>query len=256
MNRSRTALAIATMTAIAALALAERRRPLRAATRDAVPRIARNLAMGAMCAAVVAVAEQPITEAIARKNAEQRRGLAGLLPHHLGPLVAFLAMDYSFYLWHVATHRVPALWRLHRVHHVDLDLDMSTAVRFHFVDMAVSLPWQVARVRLSGIGPRTLTVWRQFFFLSILFHHSNVRLPGRWDERLSLLLTTPRMHGIHHSTRLDERESNWSSGISLWDRIHDTFVSNVDQSGIRIGVDDPDAGRDMLLLPSLVAPFA
>ena len=212
--------------------------------------------MGAMCAAVVAVAEQPITEAIARKNAERRRGLAGLVPMRLAPLAAFLAMDYSFYLWHVATHRVPVLWRLHRLHHVDPDLDMSTAVRFHFVDMAVSLPWQVARVRLSGIGPRTLAAWRQFFFLSILFHHSNLRMPGRWDERLSLLLTTPRMHGIHHSTRLDERESNWSSGISLWDRLHGTFVLNIDQSNIRIGVDDPDAANDTLLLPALAAPFA
>lgn len=212
--------------------------------------------MGAMCAAVVALAEQPITEAIARKNAERRRGLAGLVPNRLAPLAAFLAMDYSFYLWHVATHRVPVLWRLHRLHHVDPDLDMSTAVRFHFVDMAVSLPWQVARVRLSGIRPRTLAAWRQFFFLSILFHHSNLRIPGRWDERLSLLLTTPRMHGIHHSTRLNERESNWSSGISLWDRLHGTFMSNIDQSSIRIGVDDPDAANDTLLLPALAAPFA
>lgn len=253
MSRTGTAILVAT---IAAIALAERRRPLRPATRPASERIARNLAMGAMCAAVVALTEAPMTQAIARANGQGRRGLAGRLPRGLGPIAAFLAMDYGFYRWHVATHRVPLLWRLHRVHHVDPDLDMSTALRFHFVDMAVSLPWQAAQVRLTGIGPRTLAAWKSFFFVSILFHHANLRLPGRWDDWVSLVLTTPRMHGIHHSQRLGERESNWSSGLSLWDRLHGTLVAGVDQARIPIGVDDVDAETDIAMARSLVAPFA
>ena len=253
MSRTGAALLVA---AIAAIALAERRRPLRPATRPAGERIVRNLAMGAMCAGVIALSETPMTQAIARTNVRARRGLAARLPGAIEPIVAFLAMDYGFYRWHVATHRVPLLWRLHRVHHVDPDMDMSTALRFHFVDMVVSLPWQAVQVRLSGIGPKTLAVWKGFFFVSILFHHANLRLPGRWDARASLLLTTPRMHGVHHSQRLAERESNWSSGLSLWDRLHGTLVAGVEQSRISIGVDDADAEMDIGLGRALAAPFA
>lgn len=252
---SRTGIAIL-VAAIAAISLAERRRPLRPSTRPPGERIVRNLAMGAMCAGVVALTEAPMTQAIARANVQERRGLAGRLPGVLGPIAAFLAMDYGFYRWHVATHRVPLLWRLHRVHHVDPDMDMSTALRFHFVDMAVSLPWQAAQVRLSGIGPRTLAAWKSFFLVSILFHHANLRLPGRWDAWASLLLTTPRMHGIHHSQRLAERESNWSSGLSLWDRLHGTFLAGVDQAHVQIGVDDANAEADIALGRALAAPFA
>ncbi|GGE20320.1 sterol desaturase [Polymorphobacter glacialis] len=253
MSKTGTVLLLAAITAIA---LGERRRPLRRTTRPVRPRIARNLVMGAMCAGVVLLAEAPATQAIARANVRDRRGLAGWLPGALGPVAAFVAMDYGFYRWHVATHRVPLLWRLHRVHHVDPDLDMSTALRFHFVDMAVSLPWQAAQVRLSGIGPRTLAAWKQFFLLSILFHHSNLRLPARWDAWASLVLTTPRMHGIHHSQCLAERESNWSSGLSLWDRLHGTFVAGVEPARILIGVDDAAAGADVALGRALAAPFA
>lgn len=242
--------------AIAAIAVAERRRPLRPTTRPLGGRIVRNLAMGAMCAGIVALTETPLTRSIARTNARDRRGLTGGLPGAVGPIAAFLAMDYGFYRWHVATHRVPLLWRLHRVHHIDPDMDMSTALRFHFIDMAVSLPWQAAQVRLIGIGPRTLAAWKSFFFLSILFHHSNVHLPGRWDSWASLLLTTPRMHGIHHSQRLAEQNSNWSSGFSLWDWLHGTFVAGVGQANIPIGVDDAEAEADIALGRALAAPFA
>lgn len=242
--------------AIAAIVLAERRRPLRRATHPTGERIVCNLAMGVMCAGVVALTEAPVTKAIARANARDRRGLGGRLPGVLGPIATFMAMDYGFYRWHVATHRVPLLWRLHRVHHVDPDMDMSTALRFHFVDMAVSLPWQAAQVRLIGIGPRTLGAWKNFFFLSILFHHANLRLPGRWDAWASLVLTTPRMHGIHHSQRSAECNSNWSSGLSLWDRLHGTFVGGVEQASIPIGVDDAEAEADIALGRALAAPFA
>ena len=164
-------------------------------------------------------------------------------------------MDYGFYLWHVATHKVPVLWRFHRVHHVDPDLDASTALRFHFLDMLVSLPWRLVQVRVSGIGPRTLSAWQGFFLLSILFHHSNWRLPAGWDRRLSWLVTTPGMHGIHHDRDPARMDSNWTSGISWWDRLHGTFRDRPSQDRLVIGVDDPEAERDIALLPALAAPF-
>ena len=245
----------AALVAVGALMLAERARPLRRRTQAQLPRLARNAAMGAACQAVILVSEAPLTRRIARTNAAQRRGIRHLLPGRTGALAAFLAMDYGFYLWHVATHKIPFLWRFHRVHHLDPDLDASTAVRFHFADMLVSLPWRLLQVRFSGVDEALLGRWQGFFLGSILFHHANLRLPPGWDARLSMLLTTPAMHGIHHSREPAEMDSNWSSGISLWDRLHGTLRADVRQAGIRIGVDDPLAARDTPLLPALAAPL-
>ncbi len=254
--RLRGALGLLIGAAIVGILVAERRRPLRRQTSLALPRNARNMAMGAMCAAVIQAFETPATLAVARANADRQRGIAGLLPRPLGPVAAFAAMDYGFYLWHVATHRVPFLWRFHRVHHVDPDMDMSTAIRFHMVDMLVSLPWRLVQVRVSGITPAALEAWQRFFTLSILFHHSNWALPRGWDERLSWILTTPRMHGIHHSVVKAERDSNWSSGISVWDRLHGTFRRLPPPRTITIGVDDPCARADVPIEAALRAPFA
>ena len=245
----------AALVALAALLVAERARPLRRRTRPQVPRIARNLVMGAACQAVIAASEAPLTRAIARRNRARRRGLQHRVGGHAGRLLAFLAMDYSFYLWHVATHKAPVLWRLHRVHHVDPDLDASTAVRFHFADMLVSLPWRLLQVRVAGLDPAMLARWQAFFLGSILFHHSSWRLPGQWDARAAWLVTTPRMHGIHHSSVPAEMDSNWSSGLSLWDRLHGTFRGHVVQRGITIGVDDAAARHDITLANALAAPL-
>lgn len=211
--------------------------------------------MGASCAAAVAAVEVPLTKAIARRNITGKLGFAQMLPRPLRLLGGVAAMDYGFYWWHIATHKVPFLWRFHRVHHVDPDLDASTAVRFHFLDMLVSLPWRLVQVRLAGVSPKALRWWRHFFNASILFHHSNLRLPGTWDARLSRVLTTPKMHGIHHSKVPGERDTNWSSGISVWDHFHGTFRDDVAQEDITIGVDDPEAEGDERLTPALAAPF-
>lgn len=253
--RLRSAVGLLAGGAILGIFVAERRRPLRRQTAPSLPRDLRNLAMGAMCAAVIATIETPSTQAVARANTKLQRGLAGSLPQPLNVIVAFLVMDYGFYLWHVATHRLPFLWRFHRVHHVDPDMDMSTAIRFHFADMLVSLPWRLVQVRVSGITPGALVAWQRFFTLSILFHHSNWALPRGWDERLSRLITTPRMHGIHHSTAKAERNSNWSSGFSLWDRMHGTFRQLPPPRAITIGVDDPHATDDVAIIRALVAPL-
>lgn len=241
--------------AVGGLLLAERAAPLRRRTRRELPRLARNAAMGAACQAVIMASEMPLTDRIAARNVARRRGLQHALGGTAGKIAAFLAMDYGFYLWHVATHKVPLLWRFHRVHHVDPDMDASTAIRFHFVDMLVSLPWRLVQVRVSGIDPAALQAWRGFFLFSILFHHSNWKLPPGWDAALSRLLTTPEMHGIHHSQVPSEMDSNWSSGISWWDRLHGTFRDGVAPGAIAIGVDDPAAERDVLLLPAHLAPF-
>ena len=246
-----------TLGAVGAIAVAERRRPLRRQTVPAGPRVARNLAMGAMSLAVIAAVENPATRAVATGNARHKRGLQHWLGNGpVGKMAAFLAMDYGFYLWHVATHKVPFLWRWHRVHHVDPDMDASTALRFHFLDMVVSLPWRLVQVRLSGVDPAMLARWQRFFFLSVLFHHSNTRLPPAWERVLARLVTTPAMHGVHHAQDWRLMDSNWSSGIALWDHVHGTYRGAVPETAITIGVDDPLALADVPLAPALLAPFA
>ena len=163
-------------------------------------------------------------------------------------------MDYTVYWWHVATHKVPFLWRFHLVHHDDLDLDASTAIRFHFVDMAMSAPYRAAQVALLGVSPRAFRIWQSWFFFAILFHHSNMRLPRRFERRLAFMVTTPRMHGIHHSAVRDETDSNWSSGFAFWDHLHGSFRLDVPQEDIVIGVpgyrDPGELGfRDSIALP-------
>ena len=138
--------------AAGAIFLAERRAPLRRRSQAEPSRTVRNLVMGVLSMAVVAAVEGPVAQRLAKRVEERRQGLAQRLPlpSLARDAAAFLLMDYTIYVWHVLTHKVPALWRLHLVHHIDLDLDASTALRFHAVDMLVSVPWRAAQVAPDG----------------------------------------------------------------------------------------------------------
>jgi len=251
-----------TLCAATAILLGERRSPLRRRTGTkqvgAEPaRIVRNLVLGALSMTVVSAVEGPVVRPLARRAEARRRGLTQRLPvpAWLRDAAAMLAMDYTIYLWHVLTHKVPALWRLHLVHHVDLDMDATTALRFHAADMLVSVPWRAAQVALLGVSPRALQGWQAFFFLSVLFHHSNLRLPPGLERRLAHVLTTPRMHGIHHSTVRGETDSNWSSGLSLWDHLHRTFRLDVPDGRVQVGLPGYRDPAGIRLRPSLAMPF-
>ncbi|MGB7405418.1 MAG: sterol desaturase family protein [Pacificimonas sp.] len=165
-----------------------------------------------------------------------RYGVVRRLPADLRGPAAFLMLDWAMYWWHRATHLVPVLWRFHRVHHVDLDMDMSTALRFHAIDQLVSAPMRVAMIVVIGPDEKAHASWNAFFGASVLFHHANISIPRAVEERLALLLTTPRMHGIHHMAVRSATDSNWSSGISLWDRLHGSFRLDLHEDTIRMGV--------------------
>jgi sterol desaturase/sphingolipid hydroxylase (fatty acid hydroxylase superfamily) len=164
-------------------------------------------------------------------------------------------MDYSLYIWHVLMHRVPFLWRFHLPHHVDLDLDASTALRFHAGELAIATGWRVFQVTLIGVSPLSLSAWQTFVLLSVLFHHSNVRLPISVEQKVVRILVTPRMHGIHHSIVKEETNSNWSSGLTLWDWLHGTLRLNVPQHQITIGVPAYQNPEEIKLPQILEMPF-
>jgi sterol desaturase/sphingolipid hydroxylase (fatty acid hydroxylase superfamily) len=249
-----TALALGTFIALTWL---ERRRPLRAEVEPKVRREARNLAVAGLGAISLELAGAPLMRWLTRHVDRRAWGLLPRIsmPRWLKIAAALAFMDYTFYIWHVMTHRVPLLWRFHLVHHVDLDLDASTALRFHFGELLAGIPWQAAQIALIGLDPRTYSIWQMVFLSSILFHHSSIRIPIKWERRLSWFVVTPRMHGIHHSIVEEETNSNWSSGLNIWDRLHATLRLNVPQTEVTIGV---PAYRDPIsvALPQIIRlPF-
>jgi sterol desaturase/sphingolipid hydroxylase (fatty acid hydroxylase superfamily) len=236
----------------------ERRRPLRRAAEPKPRREARNLAVAAAGAVALALTEKPAAEALTSLVERRRLGLLKVLrlPAWAEVALAVVLLDYTLYLWHVLTHRVPPLWRFHLVHHADLDLDASTALRFHFAELIASVPFRAAQILVIGVSPLAFSVWQTFLMLSILFHHSNVRLPVEVERGLNLLVVTPRMHGIHHSDAKAETDSNWSSGLTVWDWLHGTLRLDVPQSEITIGVPAYRDPRELGLAEILKLPFA
>ncbi len=244
--------------AFAVLALAERARPLRDRdTPDSPRRLVRNLALAGLSGAAVQIAERPITVPLARLVARRRLGLLPTLrlPSGIELAAALAFMDYTLYLWHRMTHQVPFLWRFHRVHHADLDMDATTAIRFHLGEFVLSAPFRAAQILLIGVSPSALALWQRLTLLEVLFHHSNLRLPIALERRLVRAVVTPRMHGIHHSVVPGETDANWSSGLTLWDRLHGTLKLNVPQEDVTIGVPEYRRPQDVTLPRLLAMPF-
>ena len=235
----------------------EYRSPLRRAVESKLTRNGRNLAVAALSAAALQVVERPVTRPLAALVERRRWGLLkrASLPTLVELVLAVTLMDYTLYLWHVLTHRVSWLWRFHLVHHVDLDMDTSTALRFHFGELVISTAWRAGQITLLGVSPLSLSTWQTALFLSVMFHHSNVRLPVERERWLSRLIVTPRMHGIHHSVVREEMESNWSSGLTLWDWLHGTLRLNVPQTEVTIGVPAYRKSEEVTLPKILNMPF-
>jgi sterol desaturase/sphingolipid hydroxylase (fatty acid hydroxylase superfamily) len=243
--------------AVGGLVVLERLRPLRSRKDPAPLRVGRNLTIGALAAATTAASEMPLIAPVQRFAERRRLGLLRRLPlpRPLRVVLGFLLLDYTLYLWHWMNHRVPALWRFHAVHHVDLDLDSSTGIRFHFGEFALAAGFRAAQILLIGVDDETLRLWQKCLLLSVIFHHSNLELPPHLERRLQLLIVTPRMHGIHHSMRGEETNTNFSSLLSCWDRLHRSLRLDVPQPAITIGVAGFLDPADVTLERSLALPF-
>lgn len=239
------------------LFLLERRRALRHNVDNKIVRDIRNLAVAACAGMVMQTLEAPIAFRLARTAESKRRGLVPRLPLPplLRGLVAIALLDYTLYLWHVLTHRVAFLWRFHQVHHIDREMDASTAVRFHFGEIAISVLFRVAQMILIGPSQMSFALWQMFLMICILFHHSNVRLPITLERGLARLVITPRLHGIHHSIAIDQMNTNWSSGLTLWDWLHGTLLTAVPQQGVVVGVANRSSYDDQRLTRILALPF-
>ena len=235
----------------------ERRRPLRRVRETKWRHVSRNIVFAGAAAATVNLLERPVVEPLAKAIEQRRWGLLYVwrLPPPLHLVLAVILLDYTMYVWHVLTHRVPWLWRFHLVHHVDRDLDASTALRFHAGELALSVPWRAMQITAIGVPPDALRIWQNLLLLSILFHHSNVELPIDAERFVARLVVTPRIHGIHHSRVPDETHSNWSSLLTVWDYLHGTLRLDVPQQAITIGIPAYPTPEDVTLAHSFALPF-
>jgi len=221
-----------------ALLLLQWRFPLRRQHFGLLHRLVRNFVLSIPGFAIARLAMLPIPIAIAFWARDRHIGLLNWLqfPSWVVVIATFLLMDYAYWWWHWAMHMVPVFWRFHNVHHTDLDLDVSTAARFHFGEMILSISFLSLAVILFGISSVMLVVFFISLEAAVLFHHSNWRLPI-WVERiLNLILVTPRMHGIHHSIVQRETNSNWGTISCWWDKLHGTLRRDVPQDAITVGV--------------------
>ncbi len=175
------------------------------------------------------------------------------LPVWIEAIIGIMAFDYAYYWWHVATHRVPLLYRFHFIHHADLDMDVSTAARFHFGDILLSVPFRVAIVVVTGIAPLALLVFELLFECATTFHHSNWRLPARVDAFISRVFITPRLHGLHHASDAALFNSNWGTIFSLWDALHSSRIWR--DAPEPIGVPERELVREQTLGEMWRLPF-
>lgn len=180
----------------------------------------------------------PLMMLLAFKNEQWQFGLNNMYnaPAWLKASLAFLLLDYSNYIWHIILHKSPLMWRFHLVHHTDLDLDITTAFRFHFGELIGSVFFRGAAVLLTGVSPLMVLIYEIAFDVSNQFQHSNIKMPFRFEKILNKIFVTPRMHGIHHSMKNRETNSNFSIIFSFWDKLHNTIRLNINQKEIIIGV--------------------
>ena len=254
---SRAIFTIAIALILATLFLAERFVPLRPGTRPLLGRLLVNFAISALAFAAAMLLVRPAALSALNWASQKPFGLVHVvaMPAAVHFVIVFLLMDVTFYWWHVANHQIPVLWRFHNVHHIDPDLDVSTAFRFHLGEVALSTVFRIVQVSLIGLSAWMFAVYEIVFQANTLFHHSNVRLPIQIERLLNLVLVTPRMHGIHHSQVRDETNSNYSVVFSWWDRLHRTIALNIPQSQIAIGVPGYTGVEHNSVLSALLLPF-
>ena len=241
----------------ALLFVLERFFPLRKTTQSLFGRLFVNLAISILTFIAAAVFVQPAARWALRWSADSPLGLAHLiaLPAPLEFALSFVLLDLGFYYWHVANHRVPFLWRFHNVHHIDPDLDVTTAFRFHFGEITLSTGFSLLQVSLIGPSAWSFAVYQLIFQAEVLFHHSNLRLPIGAERLLNKVLVTPRMHGIHHSQVHRENNSNFGTVFPWWDRLHRTLGVNIPQDAVVVGVPGYTLAEDNRFWNTLLIPF-
>ena len=180
------------------------------------------------------------------------------LPQWAALILAVVALDFAIYLQHVMFHAVPALWRLHRVHHADPDFDVTTGARFHPIEIILSMLIKFSIIAVLGAPAAAVLVFEVLLNATAMFNHANLRLPAAVDAGLRQVLVTPDMHRVHHSTDVVEANSNFGFNLPWWDRLFGTYraAARLPQERMAIGVQGLTGDPRCVSLPGLLAlPF-
>jgi len=172
-------------------------------------------------------------------------------------VICFVLLDLAIYIQHRVFHRIEWLWRLHRVHHTDLDFDVTTAVRFHPVEIVLSMAIKIALLVLLGAPPVAVLAFELALNLTALFNHSNISLPVKLDRLLRLVVVTPDMHRVHHSVIATETDSNFGFNLPWWDYVLNTYCAQPMEGhgGMTIGLSEYRKESDLALPGLLMQPF-
>ncbi len=170
-------------------------------------------------------------------------------------LITFVLFDFMTYIWHLLNHLVPFLWRFHKVHHTDLDIDVSTASRFHIGELLFSAVFKGALIYLFGPSLMAFIIFESSIVTAAQFHHSNIRFGSKVEKCICYLFVVPSMHRIHHSIIRKELNSNFAVVFSVWDRIAQTFRDDVVQEKITIGLQQYKNSSELTIPKLLIIPF-
>ena len=178
-------------------------------------------------------------------------------PYWLEFIMVIIALDFALYLQHVMSHYLPVFWRLHKVHHTDLDIDLTTGIRFHPLEIGVSMLYKVGVVTALGADPWAVLIFEVILNGTALFTHSNIDIPEKFDQLLRRVLVTPDMHRVHHSTTPRETNSNFGTFISVWDRLCGTYrqAPALGQLGMEIGLQEYRNPKALNFFSLLLVPF-
>lgn len=230
--------------------------------RRKIPRLFRwsnNLGIVVMDSLIVKLCFPILAVGMAVIAEDRSWGLFNLieLPIWIAIVLSIILLDMVIYFQHVLFHRVPLLWRLHRVHHTDLEFDVTTGIRFHPIEIAMSMGIKLILVVVLGPPVIAVLIFEILLNASAMFNHSNFHIPVSFDRGLRRLIVTPDMHRVHHSVLQRETNSNYGFFLPWWDRLFGTYCDQPREGheGMDIGIEAYRTKRDMRLDQLLVQPF-
>jgi sterol desaturase/sphingolipid hydroxylase (fatty acid hydroxylase superfamily) len=233
--------------------------PRRSLQADKAVRWTNNLALMLLNSLLIRAIPPVAAIAVAEFAAQRGIGLFNFLPvpYALSVLLAVLALDLAIYLQHRIFHGVPLLWRLHRMHHADLDVDVTTGTRFHPIEIVLSMVLKFAVILVVGAPALAVLVFEVLLNATSMFNHGNVRMPAPMDRVLRWMVITPDMHRVHHSVRSGETNSNFGFNLPWWDRLLGTYRAQPHDGHDRmlLGIKQFRSSRELWIDRLLLQPF-